>query len=301
MTFVQRTDRSAVVWTTCIVVVSVLLVVASLVVAALDDGVRLLIETLVTAVVLAAPSLVLGLVVARRRRTNAVGPVLASIGFVIAATTLLDIAWRVSQEHPDLLSVNDAVVSLSQGTWMFLFLPLAFLTLLFPDGRFLSARWRLVGAALLVVVALFVVLAATAPAAYPSPYEDAPHALGTLPEWANVATLALLPVFLGLLMACAWSMVLRYRRAGADGDAVLRTQVRWFAVAGLLLPVTLLLCWVSYFVLGSADLVIVGLAAQFIGVPLATAVAMLRHDLYDVDKVLAAHRDHTALTRTPCC
>ena len=202
---------------------------------------RLLIETLVTAVVLAAPSLVLGLVVARRRRTNAVGPVLASIGFVIAATTLLDIAWRVSQEHPDLLSVNDAVVSLSQGTWMFLFLPLAFLTLLFPDGRFLSARWRLVGAALLVVVALFVVLAATAPAAYPSPYEDAPHALGTLPVGQR-RDVGLAPRLsrpadgLRLVDGAAIPTGGRRRRCGAAHTGAL-VRGRWAAAPGHSAPV----------------------------------------------------------------
>ena len=52
------------------------------------------------------------------------------------------------------------------------------------------------------------------------------------------------------------------------------------------IPLTLLLCWASYLALGTADLVLIGLAAMYLAVPLATAVALLRSTWFDVDELL---------------
>ena len=126
-------------------------------------------------------------------------------------------------------------------------------------------------------------LAATSPEPFMPPNEDARHALGTLPP-SSPGRFALLPVFLALLVASAVSMRVRYRRAA---DAVVRAQLKWFAVAGMLLPFTLLLCWAGWIFTGGPDLVIIGLVAFHLAVPVATAIAILRHDLYDVDRALS--------------
>ena len=60
-----------------------------------------------------------------------------------------------------------------------------------------------------------------------------------------VLALTLLP----LLAAAAASVVIRYRRTTGRQ----RDQVAWFALAGLGIPLTLLLCWLSYLTLGGAD------------------------------------------------
>ena len=92
-------------------------------------------------------------------------------------------------------------------------------------------------------------------------------------------------MFLALLVAAAAAMIVRYRRAT---DPVLRAQLRWFALAAAFLPLTLLLCWTSYLLLGDADLVVFGLALTLLALPTATAIALLRHDLYDVDRAVSA-------------
>lgn len=91
----------------------------------------------------------------------------------------------------------------------------------------------------------------------------------------------LLPIFLGLLVASAASMIVRRRRST---DPVVRAQVRWFALGALFLPLALLLCLLSYLLLGTPDLGFVIRAATPLALAAATAVALLRHDLYDVDK-----------------
>jgi signal transduction histidine kinase len=190
----------------------------------------------------------------------------------------------ILDRHPGLLPTWGPAVPLTEGGWMWLYVPVALLLLVFPDGRFLSSRWRSVAVALIVVVVAYGFLTATAPTPFMPPNEDAPHALGTLPAFAVPLAIALLPVFLGLLVASAVSMRTRYRRAT---EPVLRAQLKWFAVAGLLLPFTLLLCWAGWLLTGGPALVIIGLAAFHLAVPLATAIAIFRHDLYDVDRALS--------------
>jgi hypothetical protein len=75
-----------------------------------------------------------------------------------------------------------------------------------------------------------------------------------------------------------------------------RAQLRWLALAGLLVPGTLLLCWASYLLLDGPDLVVVGLALTYLGLPAAAAVAILRYDLYDVDRLLSAATTYALAT-----
>ena len=123
------------------------------------------------------------------------------------------------------------------------------------------------------------------PAGFDAPYQGVPPPFGPAPDWLVPVAFALLPVFMALLVAAAAAMIVRYRRAA---DPVLRAQLRWFALAAAFLPLTLLLCWTSYVLLGDADLVMFGLALTLLALPTATAIALLRHDLYDVDRAVSA-------------
>ncbi|GAA0798124.1 sensor histidine kinase [Spirilliplanes yamanashiensis] len=227
--------------------------------------------------VLGAASVALGLLVAHRRPRNAVGPLLVLVGLVPIWLTGSDLYEAAAANSPALRPVLEPVLALHDGDWMWLYVPPALLALHFPDGRLPGPRWRWVAAGLIAVPAAFTLLVAGDPAA------EGPR-LYTLPGWALWPALALLPVLLGLLVATAASMVQRYRRAD---DPVRRAQVRWFALGALFVPATLLTCWLSYLLLSGPDLVLAGLAATYLAVPAATAVAVLRHDLYDVDRALS--------------
>jgi signal transduction histidine kinase len=240
-------------------------------------------DTLIAELVL-APSLVLGLVLAIRRPTNRIAPLLCLVGAVpLVVAVLGDLGTMILTIHPGALPVSPLLVALAQGAWMLLYLPAALLMLTFPDGRLLGPRWRWVAAGLLAVPAAFMLLAARDPRPYPPPFAGVPKVLGTGPGWEPLG-FALLPAFLGLLLASAAAMIVRYRRAS---DPVARAQLRWFALGAMLLPVTLLLCWLSYLLFDGPDLVGVGLALTLLAIPAATAVALLRHDLYDVDRAFS--------------
>jgi signal transduction histidine kinase len=241
----------------------------------------------IVTVVLGLTSVVLGLLVATRRPGNVVGALLTWVGLLPITMSAGDVHAEAVAARPELVPVSALLVALHGGDWMFLYVPPALLALTFPDGRAPGPRWRWVGVGLIAVPVIFMVLVAFDPAPFPAPFTGVPHVLtaGPLAPVLEVVALGLLPVFLGLLVATAASMVARYRR---EPDPVRRAQVKWFALGALFVPATLVLCWASYLFLDGPDLVVIGLAVTYLAIPAATAIAVLRHDLYDVDRALSA-------------
>lgn len=245
----------------------------------------MLLEVVVGALVL-LPAVGFGVALATARPSNVVGLLLVLVGAVPLGSVLLDTYQSAHALDPSAFPAPTLLALLAAGSWMWLYVPGAMLMLVFPLGRLVSARWRAVGVSLLIVPALFDILVGLVDRDPDRPYPDVP-ALGPAspPGWVEPLAAALPLVFLGLLVASAASMVVRRRRSR---DAVVRAQLRWFALGALMLPATLLLCWVSYLVLGTSDLVVIGLAATPLVLTVATAIALLRHDLYDVDRAFSA-------------
>jgi signal transduction histidine kinase len=173
------------------------------------------------------------------------------------------------------------VIALTQGTWMLYYLPLAWLMLIFPTGRLLTSRWRAVLIGLPLVVVIFNLTSAMAPGPYADPFPDSPRSSGPprLPATSRSA-------------ACRSSSPSLWRVSRAWCSAIgergteEKLQLRWMAVAGLTVPLTLLVCWLSYLLLGKADLVVFGLVAMYLAIPAAAAIAIVRSRLFDVDQLL---------------
>ena len=237
-------------------------------------------------IVLGLPSLMLGWVLLRKESRNLVGPILCLLGLLPLMLAFTDTYTAVVTAQPGLLPVSDLLVTLNQGYWMWLYVPPALLMLYFPNGRLPSRRWRPVVAGLLIVPVLFDVLAGTAAEPFPAPYIDSRHMLGTLGDPVLILTTTpLLVGLLALLVLSAASIVVRYR---SNADVVQRAQLKWLALGASALPATLLLCWASYLLFNRSDLVLVGLAAVAVIIPAATAVAVLRYDLFDVDRAVSS-------------
>lgn len=240
---------------------------------------------LVSAVVAGVLSTGLGVFVSRRRPANLVGFLLTFIGLVPPLETLLDTYAQVSLTRP--LPGAETVNQLAAGMWTLWYVPVLLLMLFFPAGRLPPGRFpRLVLYGVLIVTPVFILVAALDPTAYDPPFEEFGHPLPTLPEsviWPLL--LPLLGMFMALLVASALVMRHRYLAAGP----VERAQLKWFALGVVALPGTLLLCWANYLLFGELTALIwVGLAALALGVPSLTALAILRHDLYDVDRATSA-------------
>jgi len=228
----------------------------------------------VAQLVVCTPALVLGLLISLQPSGAVVGVLLSFAGLVPALLGLVDVLGVVAENNPALGEAAASVRQATSGAWMLLFLPFALLLLVFPDGRLVSRRWRVVAVGLPMVVAGFCLLGAFSPGAA----DEDPVGV------VAVVAFTLLPVFLVMLAACAGSTVIRYRAAGGK----VRIQLRWLALSGAIIPLTLLIGWAGDLLFGETDAVIIGILASYVAIPAAVAVAMFKHDLYDVDRAIMA-------------
>jgi signal transduction histidine kinase len=207
--------------------------------------------------------LVTAVVVAHRVPDNWVGPVIALMGLEPFANAAFD-----TLGHADRLGSGAAhfFATAAEVSWMWIYVPVGLILAIFPDGRPAGRAGRVALIGLPAVAVAFQLLAGPG------------DAVGA------VLARALVPVFFGLLVSSAVSAVRRYRR----GDSVIRAQLRWLALAGIGLPLTLLVGSFGYFVLGTAVPVLAGIVLLYLAVPVATANAVLRHRLFDVDDALVA-------------
>lgn len=246
---------------------------------------------------------VVGTVVALRQPANRIGWVCLAIGLLLS---LDPGSYGTYGRDTGSAPLPGADFAIWLGDWIWL--PAigsvgTFLLLLFPDGRLLSPRWRVVAWASAVVIVLAIVAEAFHPGMLPSapgvanpyPVEATNYIPGRLPGGANVL---LAPCF----AASAASLVLRFRRATGRE----RLQVKWFAAAAALLALLFALAGVANLVAGLLDagrplglrVLEDAVSASVVGLPLAIGIAVLRHDLYEID-VSSIARSSTARSPQP--
>jgi signal transduction histidine kinase len=148
----------------------------------------------------------------------------------------------------------------------------AYPLLLFPDGHLPSRRWvpLVVAVTVLAVVQSVAVL---------------------LGAWSLVSVFeyaSLVPIVLAIA-----SLVLRWRRS----DGIVRRQLSWLALGGLVIVLLIAVEFWLAAVLGHSDDRGAYLEAAAVStVPIATAVAILRHRLFDIEVVLRRSIVYSALT-----
>jgi signal transduction histidine kinase len=236
------------------------------------------------ALAVAPTSAVLGGLVTRRGPGNIVGLLLTVVGFTVAFTSVKEVAWQVLAGRPATLTTLDWLVAwLHESAW-WAFVAVALLLLYFPDGRLPSRRWRSVPPLLLAGALLRQVYGAFATEPFRPPLQHLARPFGPLPGWLDVLGFVAFVLTLVLLVACAGSLVVRFRR----GDRLRRSQIKWLALAGIGVPLYPPLCLVEIAIWGRPGWFSLAVViAAVVGIPVATAIAILRHDLYDVDKALA--------------
>ena len=154
-----------------------------------------------------------------------------------------------------------------------------FLPLLFPDGRLPAPRWRLVAWLAVISISLFTAGIAFTPGDI-SEGISIPNPIGIDgiggPD-GLIGAAVIVTLLLSIVLSFA-SVVWQFRHA----DPVQRQQLRWFgyAVLGMVVAVVIGITvpWDSAWILLFAGL---GL------LPLATGIAILRHRLYDLDRLVS--------------
>ncbi|MDR0358205.1 MAG: GAF domain-containing sensor histidine kinase [bacterium] len=221
-----------------------------------------------------------GALLAARRPDNAVGFVLLLGGLLGALLILLT--------H----FANYALLAgggVPGGVWALLgqqllwpavyFLLFSLLPLLFPDGHFLSHRWRRLafGLALLTLVPIVVGPLLTQQQVGSRTVLNPIGVFDPAPLTPLQVAWTLL-FALGMLAALA-SLLLRYRSSGVER----RHQIRWVAAAVGLTLVVLAVQQLSQVLAPAAALPWWTFLIPLAGVPVSIGIAILRHRLFDID------------------
>jgi hypothetical protein len=225
--------------------------------------------------------MVVGALIVAHRPGNA-------IGWIFSAIALLAVTGQTASEYGIYAyatrpgSPPGAILAAWYGFWpwwLVLALTLVFTPLLFPTGRLLSPRWRPVAWLAGAVTVVTTALTSLQPELEAAPGQVIANPIGVAavgnPEESPVVPL--LAILLVVLAAAAFgSLVLRFRRSRGEE----RQQLKWFTYASALLPLS---------VVGDVLATPVGellLAVPIVFLPVATGIAILRHRLYDIDRLI---------------
>ncbi len=167
----------------------------------------------------------------------------------------------------------------SSGVWPLNLAGLLALMLVFPDGPLDGRLWRFVPWAFGAATAAMVT------AQWGGQQVDGVVVGGPDGPWVPPLTaLAIVTIGMCLVLAAA-SLVVRYRR----GLGRTRRQVRWLLLAGIVVVALLIAGWLAELV-GDASLGVAYtpfLVAIVVLVPSAVGTAIVRQDLFDIDRVLS--------------
>lgn len=218
-----------------------------------------------------------GAVVATRRPAHPIGWLLTAVG-LISAVLFLSGEYATATLEPGLerLPYGPTSAWLSMIMQITLFFPLLFLLLLFPTGRLLTSRWRIVG----WVAACCVSLGIASNALRPGPLEglayfnnpfgvDAAAILSLI----NGAAVWLLTV---ALLGAVFSLIVRFVRSRGEE----RQQIKWFAAVAVLGFFTLFGISILSLELGGLGNWIWAIVPA--SLPIAVGIAILRYRLYDI-------------------
>jgi signal transduction histidine kinase len=219
-----------------------------------------------------------------RRPRHAIAWLFLAIGlsqafavFALAGTTSIALGGR--SRWMDILAWTET------WTWLpgFALIPTLLLQL-FPTGRPLTRGWSALARITVLALALGMIgvalhpqeVGTTTDASVPPGYSS------PVPVWQGTDVLAIvaLVVLLGCVMASVVSITLRYRRSRGEE----REQLRWFVTAAG--GTVVLLTGGAFLPESVPDAARI---VTFVGVPLipvATAVAILKYRLYDIDVVI---------------
>jgi len=215
-----------------------------------------------------------------RRPRNAVGWILLWVGFV-AGVQVFAIEYSIAGVADGTERLPGAIFAGWAASWVWLTevtLVAVFLLLLFPDGHFLSKRWR----ALAWLGTISACVAALVMAFNAGPLNNAPlvaanpYALFDDPSlhffYYGMSGLALAG------MGSATSLFVRYRRA----RGVERQQLKWLAFEAIVLAIAVVVgsffqseVWATAFMIGAIAVA-----------PIMVGIAVFRYHLYEIDAVI---------------
>jgi signal transduction histidine kinase len=286
----RRLSQSIWAITAVLAVVNVAMIVIGREALARSSGGDLFFDALGAVAGFLLPSI--GLLIVVRAR-NVIGWILVVAGTSLGLETFSSAYVAVGlQTHPGSLPAPELVATVLQPMWIATLISLALMLLLFPVGSPPSTRWRpvlwlgVVGAGFAYLVTLL------------NPVPERPN---TGIAFTNPLGIPRLGALISTaLVGAAWTLtavavisfvglVLRYRR----GDAELRQQIKWLALAAAGVGICLLVALGSLVACGCDDTVVSKVAflafslIVTLGIPAAIAIAVFKYRLYEIDLIIS--------------
>lgn len=153
---------------------------------------------------------------------------------------------------------------------------------IFPDGTFISRRWRWLGRGFMVGLTLFAFSAAFSEQ-LGDPYRDEPvlaNPIGFIP-WDTFVTIAAIaaPLMMAMAIAGLVAISLRFRRSGP----VVRAQIKWVLYAAVVMLISFPIA-----VTDSTPLLETIFFTIFFGaLPVAITLAITRYKLFEIDRLIS--------------
>jgi signal transduction histidine kinase len=235
----------------------------------------------------------LGVILATRLPGNPLGWLMLAVGFFAVEPLSIYGTYLLETDYP-----NGAwALAATSWTWVpVIGIAGVFVLLLFPDGHLPSQRWRWFAwfeAIAMVVVSVAILFTPANLGDFGYPELQNPFGVEALKPFLETATVLLVAIPAGIL-AAAWSLIVRYRRAGPTE----RLQIRWLASAAAVVAVLYAITMAATLLTGSVwesgvagtpgwvsalqDVAI----ASFGLVPIAIGVAVLKYKLFALNLVI---------------
>jgi len=250
------------------------------------------------ATVITASCSSVGVVIASRRSSHPIGWIFGALG-LLSGVHLFSGEYAVYAVVVEGGSPPGDRVSAWITCWLWVPINafLAFVALLFPDGKLPSARWRPVA----WLNGAMAVAGSLAAAFLPGPTPwiagvNNPFGAQGLGEAKDLIDGTLEALSYGVFgLAGVVSLFFRFRCAGR----VEREQIKWFAYAGAVLLVGAILLYAGPESIRMAWIRQVGFGlwlVGFVGLPVAIGIAILRYRLYEIDVIINRTLVYGALT-----
>ena len=248
--------------------------------------------------VIVASCSTVGVLIASRRPAHPIGWLFSALG-LLSGVHLACGEYAIYALEVEGRSLAGGRVSVWITCWLWVPINalLAFVALLFPDGKLPSLRWRPIG-----WLNGFMAVAGSFAAAFlpgPGPWIaaiDNPFGVEGLRDVKNLVDGSLETLSYGVFgLAGVISLYFRYRYAGQ----VERQQIKWLAYAGAVLLIGTILLYAGPESLSMAWIRQIGFALWvigFVGLPVAIGIAIFKYRLYDIDLVINRTLVYGALT-----